>query len=258
MTDADVDPGAQAQAAGDLLLGGRIRLSQSGRGYRAGLDAALLAAACDAGVGQRVLDLGCGPGAVMLAAAIRRPEARFTGLDRDPEGIALALGNIAANGLEDRVEAICADVGARFSSLGLDPFDAALCNPPFFDDPASLRAPAPARRGAYIADDGLEAWIGFLMKAVRQGGSITLIHRADRLGDILALLSGKAGSVRIRPVQPFADQPAKRVVVRAVKSGKAPLMLLPALVLHDRSGAKHTPQAEAILRGEAALDWGPG
>ena len=83
-----------------------------------------------------------------------------------------------------------------------------------------------------------------------------MIHRADRLGDILALLSDKAGSVRIRPVHPHADQPAKRVVVRAVKSGKAPLMLLPALVLHDRSGAKHTPQAEAIWRGEAALDWG--
>jgi tRNA1(Val) A37 N6-methylase TrmN6 len=138
----------------------------------------------------------------------------------------------------------------------LPPFDAALCNPPFFDDADALRGPAAERRGAWMADDGLEAWVGFLSKAVREGGTITLIHRADRLADILAALSPKAGSVQVRPVLPFADAPAKRVLVRAIKSGKAPLRLLPALILHDREGGKHTAQAEAILRGSAALDWG--
>ena len=51
------------------------------------------------------------------------------------------------------------------------------------------------------------------------------------------------------------DAPAKRVLVRALKTGKAPLQLLPALILHPREGAKHTDEAEAILRGEAALGW---
>ncbi len=95
-----------------------------------------------------------------------------------------------------------------------------------------------------------------MLKAARAGGTLTLIHRADRLGDILTLLAPKAGSVRVRPVHPHADQPAKRVLVRAVKTGRAPLVLLPPLVLHDRGGAKHTAEAEAILRGEASLDWG--
>jgi tRNA1(Val) A37 N6-methylase TrmN6 len=95
-----------------------------------------------------------------------------------------------------------------------------------------------------------------MLGAVRAGGTLTLIHRADRLGDALALIAARAGSVRVRPVQPFADQAAKRVVVRAVRGGRAPLVLLPALVLHDRTEAKYTPQAEAILRGEAGLDWG--
>ena len=106
-----------------------------------------------------------------------------------------------------------------------------------------------------MADDGLVAWTGFLSKAVREGGTITVIHRADRLADILGLLAPKAGSFQVRPVHPFADEPAKRVLVRAVKTGKAPLRLLPALVLHERGGAKHSAQAEAILRGEVGLDW---
>ena len=64
-----------------------------------------------------------------------------------------------------------------------------------------------------------------------------------------------SASFSIRPIHAFADEPAKRVLVQAIKTGKAPLRLLPPLVLHDRSGAKHTAEAEAVLRGEAALGW---
>jgi len=239
----------------DTILGGRVRLRQSTAGYRAGLDAALLAAACDAPDGACVLDAGCGVGAVMLAAAARRPGTRFVGLERDADAVALARANVALNGWESRIDVRLGDVAATFAALRLAPFDAVLANPPFFDDEAALRGPAEAKRGAWISAEGLQAWTLFLVKAVREGGTITVIHRADRLADLLAGLAPKAGSFQIRPVHPFADAPAKRVLVRAVKTGRGPLRLLPPLVLHERGGAKHTPGTEAILRGEAALAW---
>jgi tRNA1(Val) A37 N6-methylase TrmN6 len=238
----------------NALLGKRIRLLQPRRGYRAGLDAVLLAAACDAGAGARVLEAGCGVGAVLLCAATLRPGAAFTGVERDPQAVALARRNAELNGLQDRVEVLEGDTGRAFRDLGLAPFDAALANPPFFDDEATLRAPAPEKRPAWIAEAGLEAWSRFLIKAVREGGTITLIHRAERLADLLDALSPKAGSVQVRPVHPFADAPAKRVLVRAVKTGKAPLRLLPPLVLHAPGGG-WTAEAERILRGEASLAW---
>lgn len=256
MSDApSSDAGVSGEVGEDRLLGGRVRLLQPRRGYRAGMDAAMLAAACDARAGERVLDLGCGPGAALLQAAVRRPDARFCGVERDSAALELARSSIALNGVGDRVQALAGDVALGFGALKLRPFDAAISNPPFFDDASALRGAHPARRGAYLADDGLAAWIGFLSKAVREGGAVTVIHRADRLADLLRLLSAKLGGIRIRPVQPFADAPAKRVLVRAVKTGKAPLELLPPLILHDRSGGKHTPEAEAILRGEAAVAW---
>jgi len=239
----------------DRLLGGRVLLAQALDGYRAGLDAALLAAACDAGEGCRVLEAGCGAGGALLAAAVRRPGASFLGLERDEAAAALARRNVETNQLGGRVEILAADIAQPFKALGLAPFDAVMANPPFFDDPAALRAPAPAKRGAWMAEGGLSAWTGFLLKAVREGGTITLIHRADRLADILALLAPKAGSFQVRPIHPHADAPAKRVLVRAIKTGKAPLRLLPALALHPREGAKHTDTAEAILRGETDLPW---
>jgi tRNA1(Val) A37 N6-methylase TrmN6 len=239
----------------DRLLGGRIEIDQPARGYRAGMDAALLAASCDAAPQARVLEAGCGVGGALLSAAARRPGTRFVGLERDPATADLARANAAANGMADRVKIVTGEVEAGFRALGLAPFDHVFSNPPFFDDPAALRAPDPAKSGAWMADGGLAAWTGFLLKAVREGGTITLIHRADRLADILSLLAPKAGSFRIRGIQPFADEPAKRVMVRAIKTGKAPLVLLPALVLHPRDGGKHTEEVEAILRGEAALGW---
>ena len=245
----------EAEITEDLVLGGKVRVRQPRVGYRAGLDAALLAAACDAKAGERVLEAGCGVGGALLAAAVRRPDARFVGVERDPAALDLARLNVALNGLDARVEVLAADIAKGLRALGLEPFDAAIANPPFFDDAASLRGPHPSRTDAYIATEGLAAWCAFLLKAVREGGSITIIHRADRLADLLAGLAPKAGSFRIRPIQPFADERAKRVIVRAIKTGKAPLALLPPLVLHERGGGKHTVEAEAILRGGAELRW---
>lgn len=238
----------------DHILGGALTLRQPAKGYRAGLDAALLAAACDAEPGERVLEAGCGVGAVLLAAAWRRRDAQFFGVERDAAALALARENIRANGLADRVEVAAGDVGAS-EAVAAFRFDAALANPPYFDDPAALRAPHPAKTGAWMADGGLDAWIAYLLAAVRDGGTLTLIHRADRLADILAALAAKAGSFQVRPVHPFADEPAKRVLVRAVRGGKAPLQLLPPLILHARGGAKHSAEAEAILRGTEGLPW---
>lgn len=237
----------------NALLGGRVRFLQPARGYRAGMDAALLAAACDAAPGERVIEAGCGAGAVLMQIAARRPGAVLTGLERDPAMAALARRNAALNGAAATI--VEGDVARGFRALDLPVFDRAVSNPPFFDDPGALRAPAPGKTGAWMADDGLAAWTRFLLKSVREGGRIVVIHRADRLADLLAGLGETAGSFSIRPVHAFADEPAKRVLVQAIKTGKAPLRLLPPLVLHARDGAKHTPEAEAILRGEAGLAW---
>jgi tRNA1(Val) A37 N6-methylase TrmN6 len=248
-----VAPSSQIEgaAAESALLGGRVRLRQPVKGYRAGMDAALLAAAVAAEPGQRVIEAGCGAGAVLMQIAARHPGAALAGLERDPAMAALARENAVLNGVDASI--LEGDVAAGFRALDLPPFDQAVSNPPFFDDPTALRAPAEGKRGAWMADDGLKAWTTFLLKSVREGGRIVVIHRADRLADLLALLGETAGSFAVRGVHPYADAPAKRVLVQAVKTGKAPLRLLPPLVLHDRSDAKHTAEAEAILRGEAAL-----
>lgn len=249
----------------DNFLDARLRIRQPRRGYRAGLDAVLLASAVHLGAGSRGIEAGCGPGAALLCAARLNEAARFLGVEREDQALGLCADNILANGLQDRCEVRKGDIADRFVRLGLSPFDAAFSHPPFFDDHRTLRAPAPERRAAWMADDGLEAWTRFLLGCVREGGEILIIHRADRLGDLLGLLAPKAGSFQILPVHPFADAPAKRVIVRAIKTGKAPLRLLPGLVLHERpeggedDGSPRPPvfsaRTDAILRGRERITW---
>jgi len=235
----------------NALLGGRVRLRQPARGYRAGMDAALLAAAVAGKPGERLIEAGCGAGGALMQIAARQPEMTLVGVERDAPMAELARENASLNSA--RASIVTGDVATGVRALDLPPFDWAISNPPFFDDPAALRAPAPGKRDAWMADDGLRAWTHFLLKAVREGGRIVIIHRADRLADLLSLLGETAGSFSVRGIHPYTDEPAKRVLVQAIKTGRAPLRLLPPLILHDRSGAKHTPEAEAILRGEAAL-----
>ncbi|MBP8072994.1 MAG: methyltransferase, partial [Brevundimonas sp.] len=179
-------PQFEDAVAESALLGGRVRLRQPVKGYRAGMDAALLAAAVAAEPGQRVIEAGCGAGAVLMQIAARRAGVSLTGLERDPTMAALARDNAVLNGADASI--IEGDVAAGFRALDLPPFDWAVSNPPFFDDPGALRAPAEGKRGAWMADDGLKAWTTFLLKSVREGGRIVVIHRADRLADLLALL----------------------------------------------------------------------
>lgn len=244
-------PHLTAEVVENALLGGRVRLRQPAKGYRAGMDAALLAAAVAAKPGERLIEAGCGAGGALMQIAARQPDIALVGLERDAAMAELARANAILNGTPASI--VTGDVVTGFRALDLPPFDWAVSNPPFFDDPAALRAPAPGKRDAWMADDGLRPWTHFLLKAVREGGRIVIIHRADRLADLLSLLGETAGSFSVRGIHPHADEPAKRVLVQAIKTGRAPLRLLPPLILHDRSGAKHTPEAEAILRGEAAL-----
>ena len=235
----------------NALLGGRVRLRQPAKGYRAGMDAALLAATVAGKPGERLIEAGCGAGGALMQIAARQPEMALVGLERDADMAELARDNAVLNSASATI--LTGDVTSGFRALDLPPFDWAISNPPFFDDPGALRAPAPGKRDAWMADDGLAAWTRFLLKSVRGGGRIVVIHRADRLADLLTLLGETTGSFAVRGIHPYADETAKRVLVQAIKAGRAPLRLLPPLILHDRSGSKHTPEAEAILRGEAAL-----
>jgi tRNA1(Val) A37 N6-methylase TrmN6 len=161
--------------------------------------------------------------------------------------------------LAERVSAVHLDVGASaaaFAAAGLQPgmADHVIMNPPF--NAPQNPSPHGGRRLAHnAAGDTLTSWLKATSRLLCSDGVLTLIWRADGLDSALAEISKGFGSVFVLPIHPKPGVPAIRVLIRAVKSARGPLSLLPGFFLADRAG-KPTAEAEAVLRAAAALPLG--
>jgi tRNA1(Val) A37 N6-methylase TrmN6 len=236
----------------DRFLDGRVRVRQFRDGFRAGLDAVMLAAAVPAGTGDEVLELGAGSGVASLCLAARVGGASVTGVEIDPRLAALANENAAANGMKARVRFVEADIFALPRAWRRE-FSHVMCNPPFHD--AEGRKSPSLRRDASLRDRGtLGLWMDIGLKRVAGGGTFTTIVSSSRLGQVLSHLPDKG--VTICPLWPDGRGPAKRVILQAKKASRSHMVLLQGLVLHAGDGS-YTPAANAVLRGGAALGMKP-
>jgi tRNA1(Val) A37 N6-methylase TrmN6 len=240
----------------DAILGGRLRLRQPKSGHRAGHDAILLAAATSPRPGDRVVEFGAGVGAAGLALAKRIGAIDLVLVEIDVQLAALARENAVANAISTRV--VTLDVTSpsdAFAVHGLTPdsADVILMNPPFNDAMRHRASPDKSRETAHMAMPGLlENWIHAARRLLKSGGVLTLIWRADGLAEVLTGLERGFGSLTILPVHGDGARPAIRVLVRAVKGGKAPARILLGLVLNNESEAPKK-QVEEIMAGNRAL-----
>jgi len=260
MTPSDLEQSLPPTTS-DVFLGDRLTIRQPLKGYRAGVDAVLLAASVhpNGPQGATLLDIGAGVGTVGLCAAARLTQLSAVLLEREPVLAHLAQSNAQANGLTARVRAVTASVTSsapELSSLGLEPdsFDCCVANPPFHDEEAGTAAGDALKAASHaMPSTGLEDWARFMARMVRPAGRATLIHKAEALTRILAVMAPRFGSLVVFPIFPRAGESAIRVIVEGIKGSRAPLEFRQGLVLHE-DGHGFTPRATAILRHGAALE----
>jgi tRNA1(Val) A37 N6-methylase TrmN6 len=240
----------------DAFLGGKLHLRQPKSGHRAGHDAILLAAATPARSGDRVIEFGAGVGAAGLAVAKRVAGIKLVLVEID-EGLAeLARGNAVSNAIA--ADLIVLDVTSglgAFEAAGLsvDSADVVLMNPPFNDSARHRASPDKARASAHVATPAtLESWIHASRRILKSGGVLAMIWRADGIAEVLAALDRGFGGLAIVPVHADATSPAIRLLVRAIKGGKAPTRVEPALILNDEF-ARPNQKAQDILAGKGTL-----
>lgn len=243
------NPDAGGVFSEDALLGGQVRLRQPVSGYRAAVDPVLLAASVDAAPGHRVLEAGTGHGAAAICLARRVPDCSVTGIEIQPDLVRLANDNARLNDLAGSVQVMIGDLVRPLPRIAAGGFDHVMANPPYLEAERADVSPDPGRAAADVEGEaGLDVWLSFMLRMVRTKGTITLIHRADRLDDLLVLLSGQAGEVTVFPIWPKQGRAAKRVIVRARKGIRTPMSLAAGLVMHEDDGA-YTAAADEILRG---------
>ncbi|MEM9724280.1 MAG: methyltransferase, partial [Pseudomonadota bacterium] len=247
---------SQGALSEDALLGGAVTIVQPREGFRASTDAVLLAAACRAEPGARVLDVGCGVGAAALCLAYRRPGLALEGLDIQEPLIELSRRNAARNGLGGWL-AHCADIRDAPLFVRSTSYDHVLTNPPYYAAESGPASPSTGRDVAHRETAALGDWLDFCLRRLKPRGALTVIQRIERLPEMLAALEGRAGAIRALPLSPRRGAAAKRVVVTAVKESRTPFTLVAPLELHrgveGEDAAPFTPEAQAILRDGAPL-----
>ena len=242
----------------DLLLGGRLTLEQPLRGHRAGTDAILLAASVPENFAGVLADAGAGVGTAGLVASLLQPGLDLLLIEREPELAALARRNLSANGLRGQV--VTCDLldpkSRRAAGLTDGAAGLVISNPPYLDPGDGRTSPDDLRARAHVFEEagGIESWIRACVAIGSAQAEIILIHRADRLAELLAALQGRTGGISVLAIHPRDGEEASRVLIRAKKGSRAPLRLLPPLVLHQADG-RFTPEAEAIHRGVARIRW---
>ncbi|HYD16046.1 MAG TPA: methyltransferase [Hyphomicrobium sp.] len=239
----------------DAFLGGKLKILQLRQGYRAGLDAVMLAAAvADRGLTFRVLDAGAGVGTAGLCVARRCPGATVVLFEREPDLVALARENITRNGLEDRVSVVETDL-SRVSNgelarhgLAEGSFDQVIANPPYHTEGAGTAARHALKAAAHaMPEAGLDDWCRFLARMARPGGEALIVHKTDALPELMQNLEGRFGGLSAIPLHSHAGEPAGRILLRGIKGSRAPFRLEAGLVLHE-ADERPTPGAEAVLR----------
>ena len=210
----------------ERLPGGTL-LCQSDEYLKIGTDAVLLAE--HAAPGNRICDLGCGCGAVLLRLSELRPNAELHGLELQPGAAALCDAGIALNGLGERVHVTTGDLRDRETllALGAGRFDLVVSNPPYLRAGSGKQPASPIR--AIEREDRTappEAVTSAAALLLKQGGSCDLILRQDRLTDYLCAL--RAAGIEPKRLLLFSagDGLSPLVLVHSVKGGGPGLELL--------------------------------
>ncbi|MCX7338203.1 MAG: methyltransferase [Alphaproteobacteria bacterium] len=238
----------EADFSEDFLLGGRVFIRQPRQGYRVAIDPIFLAASIQAEPGETVLDIGAGVGAASICLAMRIPNIKVIGVELQRDYVRFAADNILANKLRDRVEILRGDLLRPPPRLAAGTFSHVMTNPPYLEVSRNNISPHDNKATSNTEGEAdLDQWARFCLLMVRPKGSVTFIHRSDRLDQILSFFSGKLGNIRIYPLWPGKNKPAKRVLIRGTKNTHGALRLCPGMILHAEDGS-YTAEAEAILR----------
>ena len=243
----------------DHFLGHKLKICQPKTGYRAGVDPVLLAASIPAEANQSVLELGCGVGIASLCLKTRVRNVKVTGVEIQEKYAKIARLNSQFNNLQ--LEILNCDIANLPIKEKNQVFDHVVLNPPFNTDLKDYEAVNIEKRLSKIENKpNLSGWLDIAISRCKPRGELVLIHRAERLPEILNSLSSRVGDIKVLPLASFKNQKAKRILIKGCKGSNGPLVLLPPLIMHKKVGSfrfetYYSKKMEKVLRKGKALNF---
>jgi len=215
-----------------------LKLIQKDKAFRFGLDAVLLANFVDVKKGSSVIDLGTGTGIISILLAEKTEAASIVGLEIQEEIAEMAQRSVKMNCLEDRVKIVCGDIKDSVDLFGASSFDAVVSNPPYMNQGGGIinisDTKAIARHEILCT---LEDVIRSASKLLVPGGKFAMVHRPDRLADIIWLMRNFTIEPKyIRFVHPSPYRKANLLLIKGTRQGRPQLKMMEPLYVYDEEG----------------------
>ena len=219
--------------------------------YKASSDAVWVASAVsNVKKGDNILDVGSGGGAISLclASRFRDKEITIKGVELQPELATSANQSAEVNGFDFVKFENCNIFESNLKNCS---YAHVITNPPYSLD--DMPSPNNSKAAAHnFQFEGLKEWLEFCIKKIKPQGMFYIINRAEALEDIISCISRKLGAIEVFPLYSKQGQKAKRVIIRAKKDSKTPLVIHSPIVVHDEDG-EYSFKAEQILRNGESI-----
>ncbi|MFB0921231.1 MAG: methyltransferase [Oscillospiraceae bacterium] len=233
----------------DELWRGGPRFMQTEQSFKLSTDSVLLSDFANMKRVKSCLDLGSGAGVLCVLLAVKNPNAIITGIEIQPDFAELSRRNLSENGMELRTGIINADLRECRSLIKAESFDLVVSNPPYFAENSGYSAPASHRASAREEKNCTLAELCAAAKwALRWGGSFALVHRPERLSEVLCEMT-EAGiePKRLRMVSHSALKAPSLVLVEGRRGGGKGLKIEAPLILTNADGSD-TDEAQKIYK----------
>lgn len=197
---------------------------------------------------KTVVDLGTGAGAIMLYLS-KKTDAKIIGIELQEERYLQALNNIKINHLLDRLSVIHQDI-KDFKMLDID---CIVSNPPFFkvNQDSNLNLSEDEMIARHEIHIDLETLIKVSARSLRYGGHFYMIHRPDRLIEIMSLMKTYHMEIkRVRFVHSYLNKNAYHVLIESVKNGSSGIKVEPPLIIYEKQG-EHSKEMKEIYGGRS-------
>lgn len=221
-----------------------LQLIQNPDWFCFGVDAVLLAdyAARSIRKNMRVLDFCCGNGIIPLLLSAKSEAAEIVGLEIQSQVAEMANRSVKLNQLEDRIQIRQGDLKEAEGIFGRSSFQYITCNPPYKEGGRGLLSSSDtvtlARHEILCSLEDIIRVSSYILEPL---GKLCMIHRPDRLADILCLMRQYGiEPKRLRFVHPYPDKTATMILVEGTRGGRPHLVLDPPLSVYQKRGVYST------------------
>ena len=215
-----------------------LKIIQNKKWFCFGMDAVLLTNYCDIKNNSKIVDLGTGTGIIPILLSGKRNYSKAYGIEIQSEVAEMAKRSVTLNSLQEKIEILNIDLKNTLDYLEANSFDAVISNPPYkLNNSGIINAEDKKAISRHEIMCTLEDVISTASQLLKQYGRFYMVHRPDRLADIICLLRKyKLEPKQIRFVHPRAAAKPNMILIRASKNGNPELKFDAPLYIYDDEG----------------------